>query len=250
MPGSGWLLIMSLVARRLHVPRLSVGRLPLDAAQAHHARDVLRLHDGAVVEVFDDAGAIAWGVLAFHREREASVRVEQVEKPASNSLRWTIAAAVPKGERADWMVEKISELGTHAFIPLAADRSVVLPEGKGKRERWLRIATESAKQSRRHGVIRIEPLMSVQRVLAERVAGAAWFCSTASDVLPIPQAAAALEGTRELLLFVGPEGGWTDEEFAAFHAANVTPVALASTTLRIETAAVAAAAVLASFRRR
>src|SRR6202011_2416558 len=133
----------------------------LDPSQARHAREVLRLPDGHPVEVFDDQGIVGTGVLVFEGPRDALVRVQQTsaEKPPAT---WSVASAVPKGERADWMVEKLSELGAAAFIPLIAARSVVLPEGRNKRERWVRIATESAKQSHRPGVMRIDELSPLE----------------------------------------------------------------------------------------
>src|SRR5687767_15989799 len=97
--------------------------------------------------------------------RTASVRVGSVDEAGPRGLDWTIAAAVPKGDRADWMVEKLSELGVEEFIPLASARSVVLPEGRNKRERWVRIATEAAKQSRRGGVMRVGELTPVAEAL-------------------------------------------------------------------------------------
>jgi 16S rRNA (uracil1498-N3)-methyltransferase len=243
------------VARRIHVPHLCPGDLPLDPAQARHARSVLRLTDGAAVEVFDDAGRVAAGVLLLRGPHDVAVRVERVEAVAEDlGLRWTVAAAVPKGERADWMVEKLSELGTAAFVPLAAARSVVLPEGRGKRERWVRIATESAKQCRRAGVMRIGELTPVAEAVAQVAAGrgdatnrsAAWYLSTAAGAVPAVEAVGRMraDGARGLTLFIGPEGGWTDEEMAAFDRAGCTPVRLTATVLRVETAAVAAAAVV------
>ena len=99
-------------------------------------------------------------------DRSLAVQVEEVHEPAADGLSWTVAAAVPKGERADWMVEKLSELGCHAFVPLLAERSVVQPKGTGKRDRWLRLATESAKQCRRRGVMRIESPTTLDELLA------------------------------------------------------------------------------------
>jgi 16S rRNA (uracil1498-N3)-methyltransferase len=143
------------------------------------------------------------------------------------------------------MVEKLSELGVAEFVPLAAARSVVLPEGKAKRERWNRIATEAAKQSRRAGVMRISELTDVATAL--RRAPKAWFLSTeSSDAAPVARAAAELPGDAPLTAFIGPEGGWTDAEREQFVATGATPVRLTTTILRIETAAVATAAVVAS----
>ena len=234
--------------RRVHVPHLTPGDLALDAAQAHHVRDVLRLEEGAEVEVFDDAGRAARGRLTLS-PASVSVRVEQVEEPApgGGAIRLTVAAAVPKGDRADWMVEKLSELGVAEFVPLAATRSVVLPEGKNKRERWVRIATEAAKQSRRAGVMQVGELRNLAEVL--RRAERSWHLATESAAEPvfITRAAASLTMGARLFAFVGPEGGWTAEELAQFAAAGSTAVRLTETILRVETAAVAVAAVVGCF---
>lgn len=239
------------VARRIHVAHLRPGQpIELDRAEAHHARDVLRLTNGATVEVFDDAGAVGQGVLLLNGGT-AHVQVEAADlnlrRDEGAALR--IAAAVPKGERADWMVEKLSELGVFEFVPLAAARSVVLPEGRGKRDRWLRIATESAKQSRRVGVMRIAELTAFAAALGEATRDAvsrAWFFSTEiAEAAPIATAASALPPGAAVTAFVGPEGGWTVAEQQQFLAAGATPVRLTRTVLRIETAAVAAASVVA-----
>jgi 16S rRNA (uracil1498-N3)-methyltransferase len=217
--------------------------VPLDPRQAHHLRHVLRLADGAAVEVFDDAGHIGRAIL-LDRDGRAFVRIDRAEaaRPAAN-LQLTIVSAVPKGERADWMVEKLSELGVSVWVPLAASRSVVLPEGKSKRDRWTRIATEAARQSRRAGVMRITELTDLPAAL--RGAPAAWFLSTEeANASPVAPAAASLPSGSGLTAFIGPEGGWTETERRRFIDAGATPVRLTDTTLRIETAAVATAAVV------
>ena len=230
--------------RRVHTPRLYAGRIELDQAASRHARDVLRLETGTEVEVFDDAGGVARGVIAT-LEPVVAVQVDAIDAAAAgaNVIDITVAAAVPKGDRADWMIEKLSEIGVARFIPLAAARSVVLPEGKNKRERWTRIATEASKQSRRRGVMRIDELTRVTDALAEPEVTRRFVLSTEHDTTPL------LDGLRELdagvTLFVGPEGGWTDEELALFRARGVAPVKLTETVLRVETAAVVAAAVAA-----
>jgi 16S rRNA (uracil1498-N3)-methyltransferase len=226
----------------------------LDERQSRHAVDVLRLPSGATVEVFDDAGHVASGELVIEDEGDVWVKVRAFEDGAASSrgtqIRLTIASAVPKGERADWMVEKLSELGVAEFIPLAAARSVVLPEGKNKRERWVRIAAESAKQSRRAGVMRVGELtpvdVVVERVRSSTDESAGWYFSTAEAAQPVARIASDLRSNQSVVAFIGPEGGWSDEEVARFAAARLTPARLTSTVLRVETAAVAAAAVIAS----
>ena len=229
--------------RRVHTSKLYVGRIELDQAGSRHARDVLRLEIGGEVEVFDDAGAAARGMIV-ELEPLVSVQVDAIDDERdANVTEITVAAAVPKGDRADWMVEKLSELGVACFIPLAAARSVVLPEGRNKRERWQRIATESAKQSRRPGVMRIEELTKVDVATRQAAGTRAIVLSTEADARPILEALA--DAPPRITLFIGPEGGWTDEELGLFARHGVAAVKLTDTILRVETAALVAAAVCA-----
>ena len=114
----------------------------------------------------------------------------------------------------------------------------------------MRIATESAKQSRRPGVMRIGELTKLDAAVASVGGGGSnrvgWYFSTAPDARPIATAAAALPANTSLTAFIGPEGGWTDDELSRFAAAGLTPVRLTATVLRVETAAIAAAAVIGS----
>ena len=235
------------MVRRLHAKQLFVGEVPLDPAQARHAREVLRLGEGDRVELFDDQGAVAIGTLSLQGAGDATVHVMQIKAAASSSTRLVVASAVPKGERADWMVEKLSELGVDCFIPLQTARSVVRPQGKNKHERWSRIATESAKQSRRNGVMRIEPLTNIQTMTAGGIStcGSAIAFSTASGAALLSSVLSEIRSTSELTLFIGPEGGWTDIELASFQQAAIIQARLTSTILRVETAAVIAAGVVA-----
>ena len=241
------------MARRLHVPLVQRGRIILDEREAHHVRDVLRLRERDPVEVFDDAGGVAGAVIARCDADAVEVLIADVPARGGASAKppIVIASALPKGDRADWMVEKLSELGVDRFIPLAAARSVVLPGGRNKSDRWKRIATEAAKQSRRAGVMRIDELTPVERLISlDPASTAAFVLSTSADAQPLVSSVHAAVGDdeRELLLLIGPEGGWTDAELARFGEARLTPVKLTATILRVETAAVAAAAIVAAAR--
>lgn len=231
--------------RRLRVNLVTAGRLPLDPRQAHHARDVLRLKTGQRVEVFDHEGSAADGTIEIGSADQVYVIVHGDIRDAVAGFRWTVASALPKGARADWMVEKLSELGAHAFVPLITSRSVVAPEGKSKLGRWARLAEESARQSRRIGVMTIEPPIHLPCLL-EHLTSPAWFLSAGSGAAPIVDAIARLGDADELTLLIGPEGGWSPDEIAALGSAGLTAVSLGATILRVETAAVAAGAILAA----
>lgn len=197
-------------------------------------RNVLRLGAGDKVEAFDDGGAVATAQIT-QIEPIVALQVEDVRRQES-VIHLTIAAAVPKGDRADWMIEKLSELGCARFIPLATARSVVLPEGRNKRERWMRIATESAKQSRRAGVMQIDELTPLKDIEPQN----ALYLSTE----PTARSIANVATTAGMTLLIGPEGGWTDPEIAFFRENRIAGVMLTDTILRVETAAIAAAVVM------
>lgn len=227
--------------RRVHVPILKLGEIVLDAAQSHHVRDVLRLGVGEALELFDDAGRTARATVVGASTSAVTVKVKEMTEARSGS-RLTIASAIPKGERADWMIEKLSELGVFRFVPLITERSVVHPEGKNKFERWRRIATESAKQSHRAGIMAIEPLMRLEELLASAAdTGAVYLAPDAEHSL----LAHLKSQISEWLLLIGPEGGWTAAEIELFARSGIQPARLVDSILRVETAVVAAAAIAA-----
>ncbi|MGD0388073.1 MAG: RsmE family RNA methyltransferase [Tepidisphaeraceae bacterium] len=257
--------------RRILVPKTIVGRIDLAGPQAHHLRDVLRLAAGAIVEVFDETGTRGRGRIVSITPVGVSVEVDEIARAGADGPSLTIAAAVPKGARADWMIEKLSELGVDTLVPLSTRRSIVLPRGCSKQDRWRRLAAESAEQSARTGVMRIEPLTELPVVIerAKAAGSALWHLSLDEDAVPILQLISALGRgligasagrtagkpagyTREvnqqpaLMVLVGPEGGWSTDEADAFRAARIVPVRLTRTILRVETAAIAAAVVIQS----
>jgi 16S rRNA (uracil1498-N3)-methyltransferase len=237
-----WWLIIAPVPRRIHVPTpLRIGTVRLDPKQAHHLRDVLRAKIGDTIEAFDDHGNIAQAIVKKCDANLVEVRVERIDVEKS-SPQITIASAIPKGDRADWMVEKLSELGVSRFIPLATDRSVVLPKGKSKQERWERIAVESAKQSRRTGVMSIDELTPLSKAIELAEMNGYYLDPQAQMSVFQSQ----IENRKSQFLFIGPEGGWTDDELARFAHSGLTGLKLTATILRIETAAVATAAIVAS----
>lgn len=242
----------SVMPRRLHIADLRTGLLSLDAVQTRHARQALRLQDGDTVELFDNIGRTAAATIVPGDAHALTLQVDLVTEPNDRTFKWSVAAAVPKGERADWMVEKLSELGCNRFTPLITERSVVAPKGVGKIDRWVRLATESAKQCRRPGVMEIDPPIELEPFLRDvpTTGGAsAWFFDTGSTVIPIRQMLIAEQPPRELTMMIGAEGGWSEREIDRMLDARLKPIALTATILRVETAAVAAGALVAAMWR-
>jgi len=221
---------------QLHAPGPRTTRLAEE--EAHHARKVLRLKVGDAVELFDGRGGVGEGVIQAW-DQGATIAVQQWTSVAPPRPVLTIAAAIPKGPRADDMVNQLSQLSVDRLIPLLAERSVVDPR-PAKVERFARAAVESAKQCGRAWLMRVEPPTPFDRVLAgeydvrlmARPGGGSTDLGT------------QLRAASSVLVLIGPEGGWSDAEIAQSERAGCLPWSLGPHVLRIETAACAAAAVI------
>lgn len=225
--------------RRLPVPpgSLQPGLLALAADTAHYITHVLRLGAGDPVELFDGQGQVAVGTL--HAEGDVwQVHLDAVRTEVEAGPRLTLAVAAPKGDRAEWLLEKCTELGAARVIWLACSRSVVVPKGGNKAARWQRIAEQAARQAGRTTVPAIEgPVAFADFVATDEAA-----CKLIAH--PGSAALRPLSTGATCTLLVGPEGGFTPEELQRAAAAGYTAASLGRTILRIETAAVAGAALL------
>jgi 16S rRNA (uracil1498-N3)-methyltransferase len=196
------------------------------------------------VLVGDGAGALAECTVAEVvpeglRLEVRSRRHERVPDP-----RVVVVQALAKGERAELAVELLTELGVDEIVPWAAARSIVQwhgPRGDKALARWQRTAREAAKQSRRPWVPGVAaPASSVQ--VADRLTQSCGL--VLHEAATVPLADVALPTTGEVVVVVGPEGGITADELAAFERAGATAVRLGAPVLRTSTAGAAALAAL------
>jgi 16S rRNA (uracil1498-N3)-methyltransferase len=211
---------------------------------------VLRAEPGQLYELSD--GQAVW-LARTERVRRDAVDFSLVEPlPARQSrLHATLLLAIVKFDRFDWSLEKATELGVAEIVPLAAARSEkALVAAAAKRAgRWQKILLESAQQARR---VRRPVLHPATRPAAAFRTAGAQSRSFGTALLLLSERAEAmrlrkyLEGNESTsaALAIGPEGGWTDDEFAAARAAGFAEVSLGGNILRTETAAVAALAML------
>ncbi len=218
-------------------------RVRLDENEIHHLR-VRRARNGERVEVLDGAGLLATGSLV-QEGREWMVEVEAVDR-TQRPPETTLAVAGGDRERFSWMVEKSVELGVTRIVPLETARTA----GVSTRlkevhlERLRRSALEAIKQSGVTWVPSIESPLGLEQLLREQRPAAAWLASSEGEPAP------ASLGQGAVTVLVGPEGGLNPDEIAAATAAGFQPIALGLHTLRFETAALAAAAVIAQARLR
>jgi len=222
------------MADRFHVNcPLGPGPVELDGPEAHHLATVCRLRPGDLVCLFNGDGHEYPAEVTQLTRRTVSLRVLRVESPQRElSFRLEVAAPLPKGDRAQFLVEKLTELGATSFVPLKTTRSVVEPR-EAKREKLQRYVIEASKQCGRNVLMRIE-------------SPAEWsaYCRRADlpplRVLAHPggTALSSIANGGDAAIAVGPEGGGTDEEIEAGRTAGWQVVGLGPRILRIETAAI------------
>jgi 16S rRNA (uracil1498-N3)-methyltransferase len=216
--------------------------LPPDASR--HVQ-VLRLQPGAALTLFDGRGG-EWSaeVLAMGR-KTVSARVGR-HRPVERELRTpvTLALGMPANERMDALVEKATELGVAAIVPLVCERSVLRVAGERaerKAAHWQAVAAAACEQSGRNRLPRIEAPQPLRDWLAAGAPAATLrlVLSLADDARPLPACLADAGATAAVTVLSGPEGGLSPAELAAAALAGFAPVTLGARVLRADTAPLA-----------
>jgi 16S rRNA (uracil1498-N3)-methyltransferase len=213
-------------------------RIAITGDEQHHAARVVRVREGEEVELFDGKGTAAHGVItaAGHDQGhdQLVVNVLTIIDARETRLSLTLAMSVIALDRFELVLQKATELGVRSIVPLVSERVEIRPERyRGKQERWERIIFEAVKQCGRARTPTLESPLSFGDAIARPgpkiVFDADAEASAAQDT---PSDAATL--------FIGPEGGWTEEELQLARAAGARFRKLGTRRLRAETAAIVA----------
>ncbi|PRY02689.1 16S rRNA (uracil(1498)-N(3))-methyltransferase [Allonocardiopsis opalescens] len=220
-------------------------RIVLSGAEGHHAARVRRIAPGERADLTDGAGRVAHCAAREVGRSEVVFEVldEEVEPAPRPSV--TVVQALPKGDRGERAVELMSEAGVDAVVPWTAQRCVTqwrAERGGRALERWRSTAREAGKQARRRRFLRVREPAGTPQVV--ELLAAADFAAVLHESAVEPLSTALPADAAEVVLVVGPEGGVTDAELAAFAAVDAHPVRLGPTVLRTSTAGLAGAAVV------
>lgn len=221
------------------------GEVLVDGPEGHHAVAVRRLRAGEQVVVADGSGGGVRGEVVEATKAGLRVRVTEVLDEPAPSVRLVVAQALAKGDRAELAVEMLTEVGVAELVPWQASRSIArwsadrVERGLG---RWRSRAREAAKQSRRLQVPTVTAPVGTSG-LAERLAAADLALVLHEDASE-RIAAVELPAGGEVVVVVGPEGGITSEELAAFDDVGARTVRVGDHVLRTSTAGVVALAAL------
>jgi 16S rRNA (uracil1498-N3)-methyltransferase len=243
------------VRRRFFVKKFDGDKAVLRAESAHHLGHVLRAEMGQSYELSDGETVRLGRVNRIDRDEIEFELTETVADIGQPRLAITLLLSIVKFDRFEWALEKATELGVDEIIPLDAARSekgLILAAAK-RAERWQRILMESSQQARRLRPPVLREVENVENKFAAPVGedsarrnSVRIILSERSDARPLREilAAHSRESTSSAILAIGPEGGWTDEEFAAAETGGFEEASLGSNILRTETAVMAALASL------
>jgi 16S rRNA (uracil1498-N3)-methyltransferase len=232
------------VATRLYLPAALVvgGNVAIDTAQSHRLRHVLRLGIGAVVAGFNPRdGEFLCRITELGRNRGMLDVESRLRDAEPEEGPWLMFAPI-KRLRLEWLIEKGTELGVGAFVPVATERT---QPDRLNQERLTAHAIAAAEQSERLSVPEIRPLVPLMQTLAGWPADRQLIvCDETGRGVPLPAALTEAKPTASAAVLIGPEGGFTETELDAL--ANlpfVNRVGLGPRVMRAETAALAALAV-------
>jgi 16S rRNA (uracil1498-N3)-methyltransferase len=231
-------------ATRLYIPEpLAVGALvSLTDEAVHRLRNVLRLAAGATVAAFNERdGEFLCRVEALRRSYGTLKAIEQYRLPEPGPDVWLVFAPI-KRARLEWVVEKATELGVAALVPVVTART---QSERVNRERLRVIAIAASEQSERVSLPEIRPEVPLARLLADWPADRRLvLCDESGAGQPVAAALAGFDGAAPAAVLVGPEGGFAETELDALGKLSiVTRIGLGPRILRAETAALAALAV-------
>jgi 16S rRNA (uracil1498-N3)-methyltransferase len=225
---------------------LTTGTARLEGTEAHHLIHVLRIDVGQVVTLFDGCALEATAQVIDITNSGVDLAIQELRAATTEStIELVLAAAVPKGDRFGWLIEKATELGVRRFVPLITSRSVVIP-GEGKLDKMRRTIVEASKQCGRTRLMELAaPRAWPDFVAGEFASRSAWVAHPAG----VPFEVWGEPSPGPVVTAVGPEGGFTDAELELAAQAGAKQISLGPHVLRIETAALVLAAVFTISRR-
>lgn len=239
---------------RFYTPQLTTETRRLDIStpgEIHHIRDVLRLRSGDVLELINGKGSLARGRIKNISSVAVQVEITDIREEIPRLPHLILACAIPKKGKFETIIEKTTELGVDEIIPLQTQNSDVLikPEKTAhKQARYIQVAVNAAKQCQRSTVPAIHPPTpfneALSRLLAQSIVMMPSLTGLPEPLLP---ALRKLTSKKRLSIMIGPEGDFTQSEYAQAHAAGVVPVTLGPTVLKVETAAITTVAVTRLF---
>ena len=224
----------------IYPQQLQANQLLLTPQQQHYLLRVLRLRDGDKFIVMDGMGK--WWLARLQGEQGEVL--EPLEVKTELPVAITLMMALPKGNGFDEIVRCCTELGVTSITPILSDRTLLNPSHQ-KLERWQRIASEAAEQSERAVVPTIHQPVAFNTAIKETTATHRYICEARGDYPHLQQV--INKTANEIIIAIGPEGGWTNQELEIAIASGFQPISLGRRILRAVTAPIVAISLIAAY---
>jgi len=213
-----------------------------DKQQIKHIKNVLRFKAKDNIRIFDGEGYEYQGIISSMHKSSLEVEIEKKEFKEKHATSFSVAVAIPKNVKMDYIVEKLTELGVDTIMPMLTERTIVKLDEKAKLEkveRWRKITISASEQSQRSYLPEISEIAAIGDIFKHGRDYDLCLIPTLSgnrrslkDVLRVV--------SKNILVLIGPEGDFTPDEVALAKQAGCIPVSLGDLVLRVETAAIAA----------
>ncbi len=218
--------------------------LKITGEEKKHIVSVLRYNKGDSIDVVDGRGNIYQVEITDVGKNEIKCKI--ISKNIGENepeIHLTLAQPLGKGYKMDWVVEKATEIGVSSIIPLITERTIIklgdLKKEKAKIDRWRKIAIASMKQSLRSVLPDIKPVTKLDQLLTQiRKYELTLIGSLESDAKSLKNLSQLKKPLRKILVIVGPESGFTDDELTQLKSAGAIPLSLGKIRLRTETAGI------------
>lgn len=220
-----------------------------DKKEIHHMVDVLRFDVGSSLVIFNGEGLEFEGKIKEISKNNIKIIIENKYQSKKKPFEITLACAVPKKAKFDFIVEKLTELSVDKIIPLETERSEVRYNKErmlDKVSHWRQVAIAASKQSRRSHIPQIEEVRNFKNVISKlENYDLALFPTLEGERVHMDEALKGFKG-KSIIIFIGPEGDFSDDEADLARKSGCTLVTLGENVLKVDTAAITVVAVLNS----
>jgi len=212
----------------------------LTGEQFHYLTGVRRFSAGEEINIFDGLGNSFRAKIKTITKTFLTGEIISALDFILPAIKITLFTAMPKGERFEWLIEKCAELGVSKIVPVITARSVINEISENKFERYKKISISASSQSNRADLMAIEPPLKFKNAVEfvykqdSALNLIPWECEESNTIDNI------YKQTKNINIFIGPEGGFENSETEYAFKNNITPVTLGKNILRVETAALAA----------
>jgi 16S rRNA (uracil1498-N3)-methyltransferase len=222
-------------------------RVLLPDDELHHLVRVRRVREGSLFEALDLEEGVAYLCTLSREGKQWFGQIVEILKTGFEpKLEITLVQALIKKDRFEWVIQKATELGVTQIIPLITHRTEIRLNDHRERkkiQRWNRITVEAVKQCGRTKLPSVSSPVSLKEIIHE-VSDSPRFVCDESAQQPLSQVLKGYEGLKACMLFIGPEGGWDEQDRLLFREVETDTVKLGPRILRAETAAITALSIL------